>query len=142
MIDETNAANSGGDQPDSGDSSVWMKSMPKRAWSLLSMRPYMCVPQAVQAWRLIVALGSTTFSFCSLAVTLTLSRPVTATIENSAPCGFQHLVQPHTWLCADWPVIETVTLLLAHLQDSVPPAKLGAAALMPLSTAGWMEVAI
>src|SRR3954453_21044429 len=89
-----------------------------------------------------VAVGSTTFSFCSLAVTLTLSRPVTATIENSAPCGFQHLVQPHTWLCADWPVIETVTLLSAHLQDSVPPAKLGAAGLMPLSTAGWMEVAI
>src|ERR1041384_2002504 len=26
MIDDTKAANSGGDQPDSGDSSVWMKS--------------------------------------------------------------------------------------------------------------------
>ena len=28
MIDDTNAANSGGDQPCSGDSSVWMKSSP------------------------------------------------------------------------------------------------------------------
>src|SRR6185312_10561655 len=102
--------------------------------SLFSMRPNMCVPQAVQAWRWIVALGSTTFSFCSLAVTSMLSRPVTATCENSEPFGFQHLVQPHTWLWADCPLTETVTLLSAHLHDSVPPAKLAAACLMPLST--------
>jgi hypothetical protein len=29
-------------------------------------------------------------------VTFTLSRGATATCENSAPCGFQHFVQPHT----------------------------------------------
>jgi hypothetical protein len=31
-------------------------------------------------------------------VTLTLSRDTTATIEKSAPFGFQHLLQPQTWL--------------------------------------------
>src|SRR6185437_4848913 len=49
MIDETNAANSGGDQPRSGDSSVWMKSSPYKGWSLFSIRPYMCTPQPVHA---------------------------------------------------------------------------------------------
>ena len=100
MIDETNAANSGGDQPCSGDSSVWMKSSPYSGWSLFSMRPYMWTPQPVHAWRWIVALESTTFSLSALAVTLRLSRGTTATCENSAPPGFQHFVQPHTWLCA------------------------------------------
>jgi hypothetical protein len=33
-------------------------------------------------------------------VTSTLSRGTTATTENSAPSGFQHLVQPQAWLCA------------------------------------------
>ena len=48
------------------------------------------------AVRLMVALGSTTFSFSSFAVTLRFSRGVTAICENSAPLGFQHLVQPQT----------------------------------------------
>src|SRR5437667_8591819 len=49
MIDETNAANSGGDQPCCGDNSVWMKSTPYSGWFLFSMRPYMCTPQPVHA---------------------------------------------------------------------------------------------
>ena len=40
------------------------------------------------------ALASTVCSFCSFAVTLRLSRLTTATTENLAPAGFQHLVQP------------------------------------------------
>ena len=61
----------------------------------------------------------------------------TATCANNAPAGFQHLVQPHTWLCATCPLISTVTGLLAQRQVKVPPAKPAAARLMP-STAGWM----
>jgi hypothetical protein len=41
-------------------------------------------------------LLSTIFNFSCPEVTLTLSRGMTATIENVAPAGFQHLVQPHT----------------------------------------------
>jgi len=43
------AANSGGDQPDVGDSSVCTKSSPYSGWSFFSMRPYMCVPHALHA---------------------------------------------------------------------------------------------
>jgi hypothetical protein len=43
-----------------------------------------------------VALESTTFSFSAFLVTVILSRGTTATIENIAPAGFQHLVHPHT----------------------------------------------
>src|SRR5215831_11789775 len=85
-----------------------------------------------------VALGSTTFSLSSLAETLRLSRGVTATCENSAPAGFQHLVQPQAWLCAVCPLIDTVTFRSAHLHCSVPPAKFGAAGRMPLSMEGWI----
>src|SRR5437667_12697582 len=45
MIDETNAANSGGDQPCCGDNSVWMKSTPYSGWFLFSMRAYIGTPQ-------------------------------------------------------------------------------------------------
>jgi hypothetical protein len=47
---------------------------------------------------LIAAFGSTTLSFDSPAVTLSLSRGTTPTCENGAPFGFQHFVQPQTWL--------------------------------------------
>jgi hypothetical protein len=49
-------------------------------------------PQPVRAtgW----GVGSTIFSLPSFAVTFTLSLPTTATTENIAPAGFQHLVQP------------------------------------------------
>jgi len=99
----------------------------------------MCTPQPVHAYRWIVALGSTTFSLSPFALTLSLSRGATATCENVAPAGFQHLVQPQTWLWALCPLIDTATFLSEHLQYSVPPAKFAAAGLMPLSTAGWME---
>jgi hypothetical protein len=49
MMDETNAANSGGAQPGFEDNSVWKKSNPYSGWPVLSMRPYMCTPQPVQA---------------------------------------------------------------------------------------------
>ena len=56
---------------------------------------------------------------------------MTAICENSALPGFQHFVQPQTWLKAAWPLIETATLLVEHLQYSVPPAKFAAAGLRP-----------
>src|SRR3954463_1408258 len=89
-----------------------------------------------------VAAGSTTLSLSSLAVTASLSRETTATCENRAPSGFQHLVQPHAWLCAVCERMVTVTFLSAQRQRSVPPEKAGAAALMPRSIAGWMESAM
>src|SRR5438874_2498079 len=107
-----------------------------------SMRPYMCTPQSLHAYRLMIAFGSTTCSLSSFAVTLRLSRGTTAICEKRAPLGLQHFVQPQRWLWADWPLIDTATLLSEHLQYSVPPAKFAAAGLMPLSTAGWMESAL
>src|SRR5947208_3654731 len=85
MIDETKAANSGGDQPDSFERSVWMKSNPYSGWPRFSMRPYMCTPQSLQAYRWIAALGSTIASLLPFALTPRLSRVTTATCENSAP---------------------------------------------------------
>src|SRR5437660_2901033 len=106
------------------------------------MRPYMCTPQSLQAWRWMVALESTIASLSAFATTFSRSRGTTATCAKRAPFGFQHLVQPHTWLCADWPVICTSTLLLEHLHQSEPPAKSFAAGLIPLSTPGCIERAI
>src|SRR5689334_24918396 len=106
------------------------------------MLPYICVPQALQAWRWIVFDGSTTRSLSAFAVTSTLSRGTTATIENSAPSGFQHCVQPQTWLCAVCAFRVTVTGFDAHLQASVPPAKPGAAGAIPRSTDGWIATAM
>src|SRR5512142_901136 len=98
------------------------------------MRPYMCTPQPVQAWRWIVALGSTTLSLSAFLVTLTLSFEMTATTENVAPFGFQHFVQPQAWLCATFEPRDTSTA--PHLHTNVPPAKLGLPFLMPLSIDG------
>src|SRR5204862_512362 len=78
-------------------------------------------------------------SLFAFAVTLSLSRGTTATCENSAPLGFQHLVHPHTWLCAYCVVTETVTASLPHWHVSVPPLNDDEPALTPLSTAGWIE---
>ncbi len=64
-------------------------------------------------------------------VTLRLSRATTATCENSAPSGFQHLVQPQTWLWAHWPLIVTCTGLCVQRQVSVPPEKSFAAGFKP-----------
>src|SRR5438270_8560076 len=89
-----------------------------------------------------VALGSTTFSLSAFALTLSLSRGTTATCENNAPLGFQHFVQPQTWLWALWPLMVTATFPSVHLQYSVPPEKFAAAGLMPRSTAGWMETVL
>src|SRR5437773_2072186 len=100
------------------------------------MRPYRWTPQPLQAWRCIAAFGSTIFSLFAFAVTLSVSRGTTATIEDSAPFGFQHFVQPQTWLCADCDLTDTVTASLLHWQLSVPPANDDDPALTPLSTAG------
>src|SRR6201984_705852 len=100
------------------------------------MRPYMWAPQAVQAYRWIGAFSSTILSLLPLAVTASLSRPITATIENSASLGFQHLVQPHTWLKAVLPFSVMVTGLEVHRQVSVPPAKSVLPGFPPPSTAG------
>src|SRR5215469_6160360 len=100
------------------------------------MRPYICTPHSAQAWRWIGALSSTTFSLWPFAVTPSLSRPITATIENRAPLGFQHFEQPHTWLKAVLPLSVTVTGEEPHLQVSVPPAKSVLPGFTPASTAG------
>src|SRR5262245_55133871 len=89
-----------------------------------------------------VALASTTLSLSAPWVTVTLSRGTTATCENRAPAGFQHFVHPHTWLWAVCAATRTWTGLLAHLQVSVPPAKLALPAFTPPSTAGWIETAM
>jgi hypothetical protein len=96
----------------------------------------MCTPQPVQAYRWMTADGSTTLSFWPFAVTLTFSRGVTATIENRAPEGFQHLVQPQTWLKATLPLIFTVTGASVHLQVNVPPLKSAVPEVTPPSTDG------
>ena len=82
------------------------------------------------------APGLTTFSLSPFRVTVSLSRGTTATSENSAPFGFQHCVQPHTWLCAQFAVMLTSTGLLSHRQRSVAPAKSCVPTCTPLSTAG------
>ena len=78
-----------------------------------------------------VADASTTASLSPFSTTVSLSRGTTATTENSAPAGFQHLVQPHAWLCADWVSIRTFTGWLAHLQTSVPPVNVPAPGTIP-----------
>src|SRR5262245_53840001 len=88
------------------------------------------------------AAGSTIFNFCALAVTDTLSLPMTAICANTDPSGFQHLVQPQTWLCATLPFRPTVTGLEVHLQEIVPPAKLAEPGFTPLSTAGCILTAM
>ncbi len=114
MLEDTKAANSGAAQPCSFDNSTCTKSSPWNGCALFSMRPYICTPQRVQAWRWIVAEESMTFRNWAPEVTLRLSRPTTATTENIAPFGFQHLVQPQAWLCDTFPVICTVTGACAH----------------------------
>jgi hypothetical protein len=57
-------------------------------------------------------------------------------MENNAPEGFQHLVQPHIWLCALCDLMVTSTGSLEHLQVSVPPVKLEEPFLSPPSTDG------
>lgn len=83
-----------------------------------------------------------TWSLDALAVTWTLSRGKTPTIENRAPAGFQHLEQPQAWLCATLLFRETTTWLDAQRQRREPPAKLGSPLVMPLSIRGWREGAI
>src|SRR5580765_4710546 len=100
------------------------------------MRPYMCTPQPVQAWRWMVAVASTTLSLLAPAVTLTLSRPMTATTEKVAPAGFQHLLQPQAWLKATSLASVTVTGFEEHLQVSAPPLKPLVPDCTPLSTDG------
>src|SRR5512141_1713827 len=84
--------------------------------------------------------GSTIFSLLPFAVTFTLLFEMTATTENMAPAGFQHLVQPQAWLNATLPLSATVTGCEVHLQTSVPPAK--SLAPRPLSIDGCSERAI
>src|SRR5579863_7076361 len=121
MIEDTNAAKPGAYQPLVSSSSGCKKSKPYSGWPLFSMRPYMCTPQPVQAYRCMAAEESTIFNLLALAVTSSLSRGTTAIKENTAPLGFQHLVQPQTWLNATLLVIFTVTGADVHLHLSVPP---------------------
>src|SRR5690606_873403 len=50
--------------------------------------------------------------------------------------------QPHTWLYATSLLICTLTGRSAHLHTSVPPLKPSLPYFTPLSTAGWIEIAI
>src|ERR1700759_2759162 len=88
------------------------------------------------------AFSSTIFSLSPFSRTWTLSRGTTATTENLAPSGFQHLVQPQAWLCATWLEIFTFTAPSAQLQTRVPPVKLEEPCFTPLSTDGWIVSAI
>ena len=60
----------------------------------------------------------------------------TATIENSAPFGFQHFVQPQTWLKAQFPSMLTTTASVLQLQCSEPPLKPSTPRETPSSTDG------
>src|ERR1700759_628760 len=88
------------------------------------------------------AFSSTIFSLSPFSRTWTLSRGTTATTENLAPAGFQHLVQPQAWLWATCEAIFTFTGLSAHLHTRVPPVKLEAPCFTPLSSDGWIVSAI
>src|SRR4051812_41812606 len=88
------------------------------------------------------ALVSTMLSLAALLVTLRLSFGTTATTENTAPAGFQHLVQPQAWLWATLPFMETVTGSVAQWQVSVPPLNFLLPALTPLSIDGWSLIAM
>src|SRR5208282_4155097 len=105
-------------------------------------RPYRCTPQPLQAWRWIAADGSTTLSLWPFAVTVSLSRGTTATTENIAPLGFQHLVQPQAWSKATLPSIFTFTGASVHMHTRVPPLKLGEPGFTPLLMAGCKASAI
>src|SRR5450432_3330026 len=100
------------------------------------MRPYICVPQTLQACRWIAAEASTTWSLSPFSRTLTFSFNNTATTEKIAPSGFQHLLQPQAWLWATSPLMPTLTGLSLHLQIRVPPAKAPEPFLTPLSIDG------
>src|SRR5690349_13714964 len=89
-----------------------------------------------------VAAVSTMLSLAALLVTLRLSFGTTATTENTAPAGFQHLVQPQAWLWATLPLMETVTGSVAQRQVSVPPLNFLLPALTPLSIDGWSLIAM
>src|SRR6201987_3776514 len=102
------------------------------------MRPYICVPQPLQACRGIAAEVSTICSLSPFSSTVTFSRGTTATTEKIAPSGFQHLVQPQAGLWAASPFRPTLTRLSLHLQTRVPPAKLPEPFFTPLSTDGWI----
>src|SRR3569833_178077 len=82
------------------------------------------------------ALSSTIFSLSPFSATDSLSLPTTATTENLAPAGFQHLEQPQAWLWATWAPIFTFTGLDAHLHTRVPPEKPAEPFLRPLSSDG------
>src|SRR5215510_11285509 len=86
--------------------------------------------------------GSTIFSLFAFCVTDRLSFEMTATTENFAPSGFQHLVQPHAWLNATLPFRATVTGFDVQRHVSVPPAKSFLPGLMPLSMDGWSDTAM
>ena len=75
-------------------------------------------------------------------MTSTWSRGTTATMLKVAPSGFQHWVQPQTWLCRVLAPSVTTTGSVAQWQVSLPPAKSGLPGLTPPSTDGWIEMAI
>jgi hypothetical protein len=52
-------------------------------------------------------------------------------MENKAPSGFQHFVQPHTWLWALWLDIVISTLFLLQWQVSFPPEKSSTLGVIP-----------
>src|ERR1700761_8803679 len=86
------------------------------------------------------AFSSTIFSLSPFSVTERASLPTTATTENLAPAGFQHLEQPQAWLWATAAPIFTFTGLDVHLHTRVPPANEGEPFFRPPSSVGWMVV--
>src|SRR5689334_3655675 len=97
MMEDTKAANLGSGQLLLSNSSGWINDKPWKACSR-STGPCICVPHAPHAWRWISAERSTTTSLSLFSITETFSLGATATTENAAPCGFQHLVHPQAWL--------------------------------------------
>src|SRR5258708_40252163 len=103
------------------------------------MRPYICTPQRVQAWRWIVAEESMTFRNWAPEVILRLSRGTTATTENIAPFGFQHLVQPQPRFGLTLPAPFSMAGGLAQSEMGSPSLLIALALRSPLTTGGCCE---
>src|SRR5216117_2498613 len=61
-----------------------MKSNPYSGWPLFSIRPYMCTPHSLQAWRWMVALESTTASLLPFNLSIKANGNKLAVVDSKA----------------------------------------------------------
>ena len=135
MMDDTKAANSGGAQPASFDRSVWTSRV--RTTDVLCFR---CGRRCARRTPCRRAFESSPWDrpppACRVGRDAQVITRHDGNLREQRSFRLPAFVQPHTWLCATWPLIVTSTLFSAQSQDSVPPAKPAAAGFTPPSTAG------